>query len=334
MTDVAIIGATGAVGQRFVQLLEHHPWFDVTEVCGNSTVGMRYGDIPWMQDTPIPSNVADMIIKPIDNNIEAGIIFSAIQAGTNLEDELRDHDRWIFSNTRDHRMDEDVPLVIPEVNWRHLVKANFQNPGFIITNPNCSTIGLVLGVYRLHREYGIDEMSVTTLQAISGAGRTGLPAMDIQDNVLPYIGGEEQKLQTEPLKILGEMDGYDVVHAEIDIHASCYRVPVTDGHTLDVRLRLRNQASVPEIKECLRSATSDTNMPSSCDPLIYVFDENDRPQPRRDRNLGNGMATSVGRIREEGDYLRMTILSHNTIRGAAGCSILNAEYCLRENYIL
>ena len=240
----------------------------------------------------------------------------------------------VCSNSKNHRMDDDVPLLIPEVNPDHLdvikrQKERWGSGGFIVTNPNCSTIGLVLALKPIHDVFGIEKLSVVTMQALSGAGYPGVPSMDILDNVVPFIGGEEDKVETEPLKLFGKLTNEGFEDAVMDISAQCNRVNVKDGHLECVSVELENRPELDEFKRVLREFAGmpqAMELPSAPNPVIHVFEEDDRPQPRVDRDLGNGMAVSVGRIREDPvfDY-KFIVLSHNTVRGAAGASILNAE---------
>lgn len=346
---VGILGATGAVGQRFIQLLAEHPWFEVGALTASErSVGKRYVEAAhWVLDTPIPESIRDEVL--VDTRPEAvkgrcEIVFSALPASTarEVEPAFAAAGIPVFSNASAFRMEPDVPLVIPEVNPEHLALIHVQRerrgwPGFIVTNPNCSTIHLVCALKPLHDAFRIEQVMVTTLQAISGAGYPGVASLDIVDNLVPYIPREEEKIQSEPLKLLGTLVG-DVVHpADITISAAVHRVPVIDGHTEAVVVKLATSASLEEVRVALaefRGVPQRLGLPTAPDPAIIVRDEPDRPQPRLDRNAGRGMATTIGRLRPDPilDY-KFVLLGHNTIRGAAGASVLNAELALALGYL-
>jgi len=338
MINVGVLGATGAVGQRFVQILADHPWFSLqTLTASERSAGKEYGRIVnWRLDVPFPESAGEIVVSPttLESVKNCDFVFSALppEIAAKTEAEMADAGLAVCSNARSHRMDEDVPLVVPEVNPDHLglidVQRDRGRDGFIVTNPNCSTIVFVMALAPL-RTFGFTDVRVATMQAISGAGFEGIPAMGIYDNVVPYIGGEEEKLESETLKIMGTFDGAIVEDATFTISASCHRVPVIDGHTLAI------WADVHEPLDAVRNAFRSFKSPLSNLPLqpakaIELFDQPDRPQPRLDRNRGNGMTISVGRIREG---LRFIALGHNTIRGAAGASVLNAELIHSKNYL-
>ncbi len=346
---VGILGATGAVGQRFIQLLADHPWFEISVLTASErSAGKRYHEaVHWILDTPIPKQVRDMVVvetTPEAVNQQCDIVFSALPAGEarHVEPAFAAAGYAVFSNASALRMEEDVPLVIPEVNPDHLALIRVQQQrrgwsGFVVTNPNCSTIHLVCALKPLHEAFGLSQVMVTTLQAISGAGYPGVASLDIVDNVIPYIPREEEKMQTEPLKLLGVFEEDRVVFADVTISAAVHRVPVLDGHTEAVAFKLKREASVEEVKAALRDfrgLPQELGLPSAPDPAIIVREEPDRPQPRLDRMAGRGMATTVGRVRPDPilDY-KMVLLGHNTIRGAAGASILNAELALAQGLI-
>lgn len=336
--DVAILGATGAVGQRFVQLLEGHPFFTVRELAASGrSAGQRYADAcHWNLPTPLPGRVGALVVKPLDAPLDSPLVFSALPADVagEVEDRLAGAGHVISTNASMHRMDADVPLLVPEVNGEHVEalaaqRARRRSRGFIIANPNCSTIGLVLAIKPLADAFGLERVMVTTLQALSGAGYPGVPSMDIIDNVLPHIGGEEHKLETEPRKIMGTWRDGAFVDAPVTISASCNRVATTDGHLECISVDLGLEVSVDELRTAwrdYRSPLHELKLPSAPDPVVIVRDEPDRPQPRLDREAGRGMAISVGRLRPCPilDY-KFVALSHNTVRGAAGGAILNAE---------
>jgi aspartate-semialdehyde dehydrogenase len=336
---VGILGATGMVGQRFIQLLEGHPWFRVTELAASErSAGKNYGESVgdrWKLETRIPDNIQGLPVKECKPGLDCRIVFSALDADVAgpIEEEFARAGYVVSSNSRNHRMDGDVPLLVPEVNEGHLAvieqqKKRYGNSGYIVTNPNCSTIGLVMGVAPLHQRFTVKKIMVTTMQALSGAGYPGVASLDILDNVIPFIGGEEAKMESEPLKILGAVNDKGFAFANIKVSASCNRVNVKDGHMECVSVELGKKPSPQEIIEAWESFNPLKNykLPSSPPaPVVYMNNER-RPQPRFDRDIGSGMACSVGRLRECSilDY-KFVLLSHNTIRGAAGAAILNAE---------
>jgi len=337
---VGILGATGMVGQRFIQLLEDHPWFEISELAASERSAQKtyqeavYGR--WKLETPIPTKVGSMMVKECKPGLDCRIVFSALDASIagSIEEDFARAGYVVSSNSRNHRMDEDVPLLIPEVNAEHTAiieqqRGKYGGKGYIVTNPNCSTIGLVLAVAPLHKKYEIKRIIVTTMQALSGAGFPGVASLDIIDNVIPFIGGEEAKMESEPLKLLGRLEGGNFMFADIKLSASCNRVNVKDGHLESVSIELERKPSKEELILTLEAFNplKQLNLPFSPPQPIIVKEDENRPQPRYDRDLGKGMACVVGRIRECPvlDY-KFTILSHNTIRGAAGAAILNAEY--------
>jgi aspartate-semialdehyde dehydrogenase len=334
-----VLGATGLVGQRIVHLLSNHPWFELTEVAASErSSGKTYAEaIRWHLDAPIPEAARKLVVKGLDPSLECDFVFSALDssvAGAAEEDFAR-AGYPVVSNSRNHRMDPDVPLLIPEVNAQHLDAIPLQqknrgyDTGFIVTNPNCSTAGLVLVLKPLADAFGLEKIFVVTLQAISGAGYPGVPSVDIQGNVVPFISGEEEKLESEPQKLLGKWDGARFVEAGLGITAHCNRVPVLDGHVECVSLSLKKIASLGEVREALQTfevSSELASLPSALRNPVVVLDAEDRPQPRRDVNAGNGMAAVVGRIRECPLLdVKLTLLSHNLVRGAAGTALLNAE---------
>lgn len=340
---VGILGATGMVGQRFIQLLENHPWFEIKELAASErSAGKSYEDAVsgrWKVSADIPNSVKDMKVKLCKPGLNCKLVFSALDSSVAgpIEEEFAEAGYVVASNAKNHRMDADAPLIIPEVNPEHLEMVKQQKrKGFIVTNPNCSTIGLVLALAPLHMKFGLEKVCVTTMQAISGAGYPGVASLDIIDNVIPFIGGEEGKMESEPLKILGSIKNNRVVNADIRISAQCNRVHTKDGHLETVNISLNKKASLNEVKECLRkfNPLKELKLPTAPNPPIILREEDDRPQPRLDRDEGRGMAAVVGRIRECQilDY-RMIILSHNTIRGAAGASVLNAELMKAKGFI-
>lgn len=345
--DVAILAATGSVGQRFVQLLAGHPWFRIAElVASDRSAGKRYADaVNWRISAAPPEEVADLRVQHIEEPIRSPVVFSALPGGVAgpIEEALAAEGKKVFTNARDHRMDPDVPLLIPEVNPDHARAVERQRQlrgwreGFIVANPNCSTIHLVLALKPIQDAFGIEKGIVTTLQASSGAGYPGVPSLDLIDNVIPYIGGEEEKIETESRKILGQWDGEAFRDAPVILSAHCNRVPVRDGHMETVSLKLARPASPAEVAEVLRNFRArpqELDLPSAPARPIVVLDAADRPQPVLDRDTERGMASVVGRIRPCPVFdIRFVVLGHNTIRGAAGASILNAELFYREGLL-
>lgn len=333
--DIAILGATGSVGQKFVELLSDHPWFQIAEVAASEkSSGKKYKDATnWIMQSKLEDRVAELEVKSCQPNLDSKFVFSALDASVagEIESDFAKAGYYVISNARNHRFDNDVPLVIPEVNPDHLeiVKQQKFGKGFIVTNPNCSTIGLVLALKPLHEKFGIESVNVVTMQAISGGGYPGIPSMDILDNVIPFISGEENKMETEPLKILGIIKDNKLEHAQIKISAQCNRVAVQDGHLEAVQIKFTNKPTKPEIIDIWNNFKAEPqvlNLPSAPkNPIIY-FENDKHPQPKTHRNLDKGMAVSVGRLRECSlfDY-KFVVLSHNTIRGAAGGTILVAE---------
>lgn len=336
---VGILGATGMVGQRFIQLLEGHPWFEISALAASErSAGKCYRESMagrWKLETAIPAEVEGMAVKECTPGLDCRLVFSALDSSIAgpVEDEFARAGYVVSSNSKNHRMDDDVPLLIPEVNGDHLEIVEEQKRrrscnGFIVTNPNCSVIGMVMAIAPLHKIYGIQKIMVTTMQALSGAGYPGVASMDIIDNVVPFIGGEEKKMETEPQKILGEIKGNRFAPAPIAISASCNRVQVKDGHLETVSIAMEKKPSRDDLIDALKNFNplQNLSLPSAPSHPLVVRDEDDRPQPRLDRDTGNGMSCVVGRIRECPilDY-RFLVLSHNTIRGAAGAAILNAE---------
>ena len=345
--DVGILGATGAVGQRFIQLLAQHAWFNITWLAASDrSAGKPFGEAcAWKLDTPLPARIAAMVVQP--NTPEASttplprIIFAALDADVarDLEPRFAQAGCAVISNSSAFRMDSSVPLVIPEVNADHLAMLEWQptrrsSGGYIVTNPNCSAIGLVLALKPLAQRFGIESLFVSTMQAVSGAGYPGVPSLDILGNVIPYIKNEEEKLQDECNKLLGTLVDDQVEPLPAKLSAHCNRVAVEDGHTECVSIKLKTPATYEQIVAAWQefqpfgptTAQFGVRLPTA--PLWPVeFDSApDRPQPRLDRMRGNGMAATVGRLRPCSllDW-KFVVLSHNTIRGAAGAAVLNAE---------
>jgi aspartate-semialdehyde dehydrogenase len=334
-----VLGATGMVGQRLVSMLANHPWFELTEVAASErSATRRYADVVrWHLDSPIPKGAADLIVKTLAPSLDCDFVFSALDSSVAgpAEEEFARAGYPVVSNSKNHRMAADVPLLIPEVNAAHLDAIPLQQKnrgyttGFIVTNPNCSTAGLVLALKPLADAFGLEKIFVVTMQAISGAGYPGVASMDIQGNVVPFISGEEEKMETEPQKLLGKWNGQRFVDAGLSLSAHCNRVPVIEGHLESVSLSLKKVASLGEVREALRIFEVDAALaalPTAIRNPIVVLDDEARPQPRRDVNAGHGMAAVVGRIRPCPILdVKLTLLSHNLVRGAAGAALLNAE---------
>ena len=338
---IGILGATGMVGQRFIQLLENHPWFEVAWLAASDrSSGKPYGEAAkWRLDTPLPERIARMTVSPAEPEGAPRIIFAALDAGIarELEPKFAIAGCAVVSNSSAYRMASNVPLVIPEINADHLhlieeQPSRRESGGYMVTNPNCSTIGLVMALKPIEERFGIEQIFVTTMQAVSGAGYPGVPSMDILGNVIPYIGSEEEKMEAETLKLLGKLNGHVVEPLHARISAQCNRVAVEDGHTESVSIKLGKKLGRPVTQEDILAAWAEFNplagrgLPMAPDKPVEFAPQQDRPQPRLDRNRGRGMAVTVGRLRPCNllDW-RFTLLSHNTIRGAAGAAILNAE---------
>ena len=340
LRKVGILGATGMVGQRFIQLLENHPWFEVAWLAASDrSSGKRYGDaVKWKLDTQLPERIANMPVSPAVPDHAPEIIFAALDAdiARAMEPAFAAAGCAVISNSSAFRMHPDVPLVIPEVNGDHLPLIEEQSwrrqsGGYIVTNPNCCAIGLVLALKPIEERFGIESIFVSTMQAVSGAGYPGVASMDILGNVVPYIKNEEEKLQEETLKLLGRLKGglkAGVTPLDAKISAHCNRVAVEDGHTECVSLKLRTKATREEMLAAWRefAPLAGQGLPTAPEQPVEFVSAEDRPQPRLDKMRGNGMASTVGRLRPCGllDW-KFTVLSHNTIRGAAGAALLNAE---------
>jgi aspartate-semialdehyde dehydrogenase len=343
---VAVLGATGAVGQRFVQLLEGHPLFRVVALTGSErSAGKKYREVcRWVLDTPMPAAVADLTVLDADADVPAQLVFSALPstvAGP-IEQRLAAAGHIVCSNASNHRMEPDVPLVIPEVNPDHLALITVQRrrrgwSGAIVTNPNCTSTPATMVLKPLLDTFGVRRMLLVSMQALSGAGYPGVPSYDIVDNVIPFIGGEEPKLEVEPQKMLGQLRDETIVPASFTTSAHCNRVPVLEGHLVCLSIELERKASSDEIATVLshfRGLPQELRLPTAPEQPIIVRNEPDRPQPRRDRDAGRGMATVVGRIRPCSLFdIKLIALSHNTIRGAAGASILNAELMHAQGWL-
>ncbi|MCB1149391.1 MAG: aspartate-semialdehyde dehydrogenase [Chlamydiia bacterium] len=328
---VAILGATGLVGQKFVELLANHPWFEIdTLVASEKSAGKKYGEaVDWKMATPLPQQIASMPVRAYTTKLDVSVCFSALDSSVakTLERELADAGYAVISNTSSHRMDPDVTLVVPEVNPEHLDLVK-DKKGFIVTNPNCVVIGLVMALKPLVDQYGVEAVHVSTMQAISGAGLQGA-LLDVDDNVIPYIADEESKVESEPKKILSAPD--------LVISAHCNRVHVSDGHLENLSVRLKKEAVKQDIIDMwnsFRGEPQGLQLPSApANPLIY-HPEEDQPQPKKTRHLEKGMAVSIGRLRPCPNFgWKFSILSHNTVRGAAGCAVLNAEMLVKRGLL-
>ena len=342
-TKVAILGATGAVGQRFVQLLEGHPSFEVTALTGSDrTVGQTYGaGCRWLLPTPMPEYARDMLVLPTEPGFEARLAFSALPTDRARESEpvLAAAGYAVCTNASAYRMAPDVPLIIPEVNPDHTGLIERQKAargwsGFILTNPNCTSTGLTVALKALHDRYGLRRVFAVSLQALSGAGYPGVPSLDILDNVVPYIPGEEEKVETEPRKILGRLGAQGIEFNNVAISAQCNRVAVSDGHLVCASVECEQAVTPGEAEACLaeyQAPAAVQGLPSVARPVLAVRHEADRPQPRLDRDTGRGMTTVVGRVRPDPLFhIKLIILSHNMVHGAAGAAILNGELLVAQ----
>ncbi len=343
---IGILGATGVVGQRFIQMLERHPWFEVAWLAASDrSEGKVYSEAArWRLKTPIPADVAKMLVSPATPEGAPKVIFAALDASiaAELEPRFADAGCAVVSNSSALRMKEDVPLVIPEVNAGHIKLIDTQawrkkSGGYVVTNPNCSAIGLVLALAPLHQRFDLETVMAVTMQAVSGAGYPGVASLDILGNVIPFIKNEEEKMEEETRKLLGSINGSKVTPGAFAMSAQCNRVAVEDGHTESVSIRLKTKAKPEEVISAwnaYRSEPQELKLPSAPErPVVYV-EANDRPQPRFDVDMGAGMTTVVGRLRPCGvlDW-KFTVLSHNTIRGAAGAALLNAELLKAKGYL-
>lgn len=343
---VGILGATGTVGQRFIQLLENHPQFEITALAASDrSQGKPYAEAcSWRLPGELPRSIGKLVVQAPAPPLDCELIFSSLpgEIARTTEGSFAAAGYPVISNSSAYRMDPDVPLLIPEVNHDHLKLLEGQRKkssqgGFIVTNPNCSTIMLALALAPLHERFAVKSVIVTTMQAISGAGYPGVASLDILDNVLPFISGEEEKIEQETLKILGTANGDQIEHAKIDVSAQCNRVNVADGHFGAVRVKLERSASLEAIYDAFVSFSSlpqQMRLHSAPAHPILMRTECDRPQPKLDRDAGNGMSITIGRLQPDSvlDY-RFVVLSHNTIRGAAGAAVLNAELLIAKGIL-
>jgi len=342
MVNVGILGATGMVGQRFIQLLDKHPDFEITALAASSrSAGKKYEDATtWYLDEAMPDSVKSIIVSETDPSAvsnDVDIFFSSLPSDSAGIVEPKFAEKFVVaSNASAMRMEKDVPLVVPEVNPEFLDIIDVQQKnrgweGFIVTNPNCCAIPLSLTLKPICNKYDINRVYVSTMQAVSGAGYNGVPSMAIVDNLIPYIAEEEEKLEEEALHLLGTLDGLDVIPAKFGLTTSCHRVGIVDGHTEAVFVELDQNVAVDDIKKDManfKAIPQELDLYSAPKSPIIVKEEDNRPQPRMDRNNENGMAVTVGRIRKDSAFensFKYVLLGHNTVRGAAGASILNAE---------
>lgn len=340
---VGILGATGSVGQKFIELLKDHPWFEISELgASERSAGKKYKDATnWIMKSILDKEVAQLEVKKCIPNFEAKLIFSGLDSSVadEIETDFANAGYFVISNSRNHRFDKDVPLMIPEVNAEHLKLIDSQPyKGGIVTNPNCSTIGMILALKPLHDAFKIKKINVVTMQALSGGGYPGVSSMDILDNVIPFIGGEEEKMETEPRKILGKLGEGEVdFENDIAISAQCNRVAVIDGHLETIQVEFEKKPSKEEIIEAwsnFKGEPQELKLPFAPIQPVHYFAEDNLPQPKLQRDLENGMAASVGRLREDSLFhYKFIALSHNTVRGAAGGTILNAELMKAKGYL-
>lgn len=338
----AVLGATGMVGQRFMTLLAGHPWFKVTDlVASERSAGKTYAEAAhWVVDEPIPNEFRDREVKTVDADLDADVCFSAIPAGTAgaIETALAKRGQKVFTNARDHRWDPTVPLLMPEINADHAALVRRQGTdGFIVANGNCSSIVLAMTLKPLADEFELKKVFVSTYQAISGAGYPGVPSLDILGNVIPHLQSEEDKMETEPLKMLGRLAGGAVEPAAFKISAACARVPVIESHTETVSVELGQDASPVEVARAFadfRGRPQELKLPSAPERPIVVTDDPARPQPRKDWSTGRGMSVVVGRIRKDPLLtVKYFLTGSNTVRGAAGSNVLGAELLAAEGYL-
>lgn len=343
---VAVLGATGSVGQRFVELLHRHPWFQLVAITASEkSVGKTYREaVHWLQATPIPKDIAERKLSSSKPNLPCKIVFSALSSDVagDIETRFAEAGYAVISCAKNHRMDPHVPMIIPEVNSDHLKlldaqKKDFPSGGCIITKPNCSVIGLALSLRPLALEFGIESLHVVTLQSTSGAGFPGVPSLLLLDNVIPYIEDEEEKVESETLRVLGHIAHDEIINYPMKISSTCTRVPVTEGHVEVVSIKLKKAATKEEIIRAWREFSppiQELKLPSSPRTILQYFEEKNAPQPKMHRGLEQGMGVAIGRLRSCSlfDY-KFVILSHNTIRGAAGGAILTAELLVKSGRV-
>ncbi len=344
--EVGILGATGMVGQRFVSLLEHHPWFEVAWLgASERSAGKRYADaVSWRLDGPLPARARELAVEECKPGKAPQLVFSSLDStiAEEVEQAFARAGHAVISNSSNHRMDADVPLLVPEVNPDHLALVRSQRKrrgwnGMIVTNPNCTTVGLVMSLAPLERAFGLEKVLVTSMQAVSGAGYPGVPALDILGNVIPHIANEEEKVERETRKLLGRLADGRVEPGDFLVSAHCNRVPVENGHTETISVSFKSKATLEGLLEVwrkFRALPQERALPSAPEHPIVVREERDRPQPKLDLATERGMATVVGRLRPCSVLqFKYVALSHNTIRGAAGAALLNAELMKAEGYL-
>jgi len=344
---VGILGATGVVGQRFIQLLQNHPQFEITALAASDrSQGRSYAEAcTWRLPANMPGEVSSIAVRPPAPPLDCDFVFSSLPGdiAKDAEENFARAGYPVISNSSSHRMAADVPLLIPEVNPDHVGLIDVQRKrrgfdrGFIVTNPNCSAIVIVIALAPLHARFGVTSCVVTTMQALSGAGYPGVASLDATDNVIPFIGGEEEKIEAETLKLLGHFEHDSIQSPEMKVSAQCNRVNVSDGHMASIHINLAKPAAADDIRAALAGFTSEPQrlrLHSAPEQVVIVRSENDRPQPRLDRDSGNGMTVTVGRITPDKvmDY-RFVALGHNTVRGAAGAAVLNAELLVARGYL-
>ncbi len=340
--QVGVLGATGSVGQKFVDLLSNHPWFEIAAVAASErSAGKTYGEAcRWMLPAPLPERIAGMRVQTCEPPLPCKVVFSGLDSSIagEVESHFAASGTFVISNSKNHRWDPAVPLLVPEINADHLQLIKHQaTHGAIITNPNCSTTGLVLALKPLLDRFGVEAIHVVTMQALSGAGYPGVASLDIIDNVIPFISGEEEKVETEPLKIFGRYENGAIVNCDLRISAQCNRVAVFDGHTECVSVKLKQPASEDEMIRAWNEFSAEPQqllLPMAPEKPLRYRTESDAPQPRLHRNLDKGMSVIIGRLRKCAllDY-KFVLLSHNTIRGAAGGAILNAEMIVKKGLL-
>ncbi len=337
---VSILGATGPVGQRFVSLLADHPFFEIEALfASHKSAGKKYRDaVNWIIDSPIPDSVFSKNIKALDEPVPSKVVFSALPSDVagEIELNLKKEGKFVFTNSSSNRMRPDVPIIVPEVNPDHLSIVK-DTDGFIVANPNCTTAGLVVPLKAIQNAFGIKKVLIVSMQALSGAGYPGVPSLSIFDNLIPHIQNEEEKVRRESKKILGKIENGSFREADFAVDARCNRVAVRDGHTEVVFVETEEKFNIEELKSIFvnfRGLPQKLSLPTAPSNPIVVTEDKFRPQPILDRNRGKGMTITVGNIRKDAIFgLTFTLVSHNTIRGAAGGSILNAELALVLGYM-
>jgi aspartate-semialdehyde dehydrogenase len=344
---VGILGATGTVGQRLIHMLRNHPDFEVSALAASDrSEGKRFADVcSWKLPFDMPGAVKDIKVYACKPPLDCDLVIASLPSDIALEAEsaFAAAGYPVISNSSAFRMYEEVPLIVPEINPDHLEIIPLQKKklgydrGFMVTNPNCTTIGLVMALAPLHHRFDVEAVMMTSMQAISGAGYPGVASMDMIDNIMPFISGEEEKVEVEPQKILGKFAGSKIESAPFKVSAQCNRVPVQDGHLESVRVKLGKKATVEEVADALRSfrgLPQELKLPTAPAQPIIVRTDKDRPQTRLDREAENGMATVVGRIAKDTIFdFKLTLVSHNTIRGAAGAALLNAELLVAKGIL-